>query len=345
MITYTSGDLLKSDTEALVNTVNCEGFMGKGIAYQFKLQFPDNNKDYIKACQTGNLKIGKLHYTVEQGKIIINFPTKDKWRAKSKITYIEKGLDALVDLIEQLNIKSISIPPLGSGNGGLVWGEVKPLIERKLESVALKTDVFIYEPSQNYISRPTNEPKLSVSALVLMEIKNHLQKFNNLRLQKAAFMVDILSKNKYFKFQKHLYGPYDNSITIISRNIKAFQLYHNVKDTEEAKSILYNKIVSENVVSRYTILLPLIIRACTFINSIETDHELECLITILFLIDEDDTLLEEDIVNKYLAWSDDKADRFSKQEIRQGVETLLQANVIEKKLVGYTILKDETTSN
>lgn len=282
MITYTSGDLLKSHTEALVNTVNCEGYMGKGIAYQFKLQFPDNNKDYIKACQSGNLKIGKLHYTVEQGKIIINFPTKDKWRAKSKISYIEMGLDALVDLIKQLNIKSISIPPLGSGNGGLVWGDVKPLIERKLEIVAPYTEVYIYEPSQNYVSRPTTEPKLSASALVLMEIKNHLQQFNKLRLQKAAFMVDIFSNNKYFKFQKHLYGPYDNSITIISRNIKAFQMYHSVRDTEEAKSILYNKIVSENVASRYAVLMPIIIRACTFINSIKTDHELECLTTILF---------------------------------------------------------------
>ena len=83
MIIYTTGDLLKSSAETLVNTVNCEGYMGKGIAYQFKLKFPENNKDYVKACKTGELQIGKLHYYKEDGKIIVNFPTKNKWRAKS----------------------------------------------------------------------------------------------------------------------------------------------------------------------------------------------------------------------------------------------------------------------
>ena len=99
MFFYTTGDLLQSDAEALVNTVNCEGYMGKGIAYQFKLKFPNNNKDYIKACKSGVLRPGKLHFYREAGKIIINFPTKDKWREKSQIKYIEDGLDSLILLI------------------------------------------------------------------------------------------------------------------------------------------------------------------------------------------------------------------------------------------------------
>ena len=88
MLTYTTGDLLKSDAKALVNTVNCEGYMGKGIAYQFKLQFPENNISYINACKNGNLKIGTLHYYKEKEKLIINFPTKNKWREKSRMEYI-----------------------------------------------------------------------------------------------------------------------------------------------------------------------------------------------------------------------------------------------------------------
>ena len=84
MFFYTTGDLLQSDADALVNTVNCEGYMGKGIAYQFKLKFPNNNKDYIKACKSGVLRPGKLHFYREAGKIIINFPTKDKWRESRK---------------------------------------------------------------------------------------------------------------------------------------------------------------------------------------------------------------------------------------------------------------------
>lgn len=90
MITYTKGNMFESDADCLVNTVNCEGFMGKGIAYQFKVRFPENNKSYIKACKSGELTVGKVHYYVEDGITIVNFPTKDKWRANSKIEYIEK---------------------------------------------------------------------------------------------------------------------------------------------------------------------------------------------------------------------------------------------------------------
>lgn len=130
MLTYTTGDLLKSGAEALVNTVNCEGYMGKGIAYQFKLQFPKNNEDYVRACKSGALAIGKLHYYKEKDKTIINFPTKNRWREKSHMEYIGKGLDQLVVLIQNLDLSSIAIPPLGSGNGGLIWAEVKLLIEK-----------------------------------------------------------------------------------------------------------------------------------------------------------------------------------------------------------------------
>lgn len=95
MFFYVTGNLLKSDAEALVNTVNCEGYMGKGIAYQFKLQFPENNFNYIKACKSGYLRPGKLYCYREQGKTIINFPTKDKWREKSRLEYIDSGLGEL----------------------------------------------------------------------------------------------------------------------------------------------------------------------------------------------------------------------------------------------------------
>ena len=132
MISYTKGNMFESNADCLINTVNCEGFMGKGIAYQFKLKFPENNKDYIKACKSGRLKVGTLHYFVENGITIINFPTKDKWREPSRMSYIETGMDSLISLLPDLNVATIAIPPLGCGNGGLVWDEVKQLIEKKL---------------------------------------------------------------------------------------------------------------------------------------------------------------------------------------------------------------------
>lgn len=339
MFHYVTGDLLKNKAEALVNTVNCEGYMGKGIAYQFKLQFPDNNKDYIKACKNGELQPGKLHFYKEHEKIIINFPTKNKWREKSKIEYIEKGLDELVKLIVNLNIKSIAIPPLGSGNGGLNWSDVKSVIEKKLYDISNVIDIYIFEPSRNYISTPVYEPKLSVSALILMIIKCKLSvfNFNKVRLQKTAYFVDLFSKKKYFKFVAYKYGPYDHSIDILSQRIREFQLYYKTKSTEEAKDILYNKIISENVNNLLKSLEPSIEKACNFVNTIETNHELEGLATICFLIEQSNGLTEKEILNGFKNWSDEKAVKFKEPEIIEGIQKLYNAGIIEKNLIEFTI--------
>lgn len=338
MLFYTTGDLLQSNAEALVNTVNCEGYMGKGIAYQFKLQFPDNNVDYVKACKSGQLKPGKLHYFREREKIIINFPTKNKWREKSKIEYIETGLDELLVLIGNLNIKSIAIPPLGSGNGGLIWTNVKEVIIDKLQAISADVDIYIYEPSKNYSSLPVQEPKLSASALVLMEIKHQLHQFDKLRLQKAAYFVNVFSHRKYFDFSAYKYGPYDHSIDIISQKIREFQKYHKTQTTEEAKSILYNKIVSESVNNTISDLFVPIQKACDFVNSINDDHELECLSTICFLVEQTGSMTPEDIITGFKNWSEEKAKRFSEEEILNGIQKLYAIGIIEKSLIGYHLV-------
>lgn len=151
MITYHTGDLLRAPAQALVNTVNTVGVMGKGIALQFKEQFPLNLKEYIKACKSGDLVPGKLlvvrEHTLEGGEqLIINFPTKVDWKQKSSYRYIEEGLQALVDAIDEYDIKSIAIPPLGCGNGGLKWEQVKPLMEQYLAGIE-GIDIQIYEPN------------------------------------------------------------------------------------------------------------------------------------------------------------------------------------------------------
>lgn len=338
MFSYMTGDLLKSNAEALVNTVNCEGYMGKGIAYQFKLQFPKNNEAYKKACQSGELRPGKLHYFAENGKIIINFPTKDKWREKSKIEYIDSGLSALIELIIKLDIKSIAIPPLGSGNGGLIWYEVKKVIEEKLEGISQTVNISIFEPSQNYSSVPQAEPKLSTSALVLMEIKKNLNKFSSFRLQKAAYFANIFSPKNYFNFVAHKYGPYDHSIDIISQRIREFQKYYGTSSTEDAKRILYNKLISESVDSKLSELLPAIQKGCSFVNSINSDHELECISTTCFLIEHSNGLTEEEVISGFKAWSDEKAKKFTEKEIHDSIEKLVLADIVEETLVGFNLV-------
>ena len=335
MFFYVTGNLLKSDAEALVNTVNCEGYMGKGIAYQFKLQFPENNFNYIKACKSGYLRPGKLYCYREQGKTIINFPTKDKWREKSRLEYIDSGLGELKKMISDLNIKSIAIPPLGSGNGGLIWAEVKDLIICKLDDIVEQVDVYIYEPSKSYSLQPLVEPRLGASALVLMEIKHYLNQFGKLRLQKTAYFMNLFARKNYFKFIPHKYGPYDHSIDIISKNIREFQEYHKTRSTDEAKKILYNKLISESVRSTLAELLPYIQKACEFVNSINSDHELECLATICYIIEKSNGITTEDIIQNFKAWSEEKAKRFTEDEIIDGIQSLYKRGIIQKGFVGY----------
>jgi O-acetyl-ADP-ribose deacetylase (regulator of RNase III) len=143
------GNLLKADTEALVNTVNTEGVMGKGIALQFKRAFPENYKLYRKACQDGNVQLGRMFVTqratLDGPRSIINFPTKGHWKSRSRLTDIEVGLQDLRKLLLGGSIKSIAVPPLGCGLGGLNWSDVKPRIEAALGDIPVKVQVF--EPS------------------------------------------------------------------------------------------------------------------------------------------------------------------------------------------------------
>src|SRR5690606_33190457 len=151
MIRYVTGNLFDSDAEALVNTVNTVGVMGKGIALQFKKLFPTNYKLYKELCDKKEFKIGQLlvvtdHNVITGEKTIINLPTKKHWRSPSEYNYIEKGLTELLNVINDNQIKSIAIPPLGSGNEGLQWYKVKELIDEKLSEVK-NCEITVYEPN------------------------------------------------------------------------------------------------------------------------------------------------------------------------------------------------------
>ena len=167
MIRFKSGDIFKSDADALVNTVNCFGVMGRGLALQFKIKFPQNFKEYKQACDHKEVKPGRMFIHVRHSlslnldppRFIVNFPTKRHWKNKSKIVDIEEGLVALRDEIETRHISSIAIPPLGCDLGGLDWSDVRLLIKNTLSSTS--AEIVIYEPNNvpDASATPrTNEP-------------------------------------------------------------------------------------------------------------------------------------------------------------------------------------------
>ncbi|UBB18332.1 type II toxin-antitoxin system antitoxin DNA ADP-ribosyl glycohydrolase DarG [Comamonas odontotermitis] len=222
MIEITNGNLLEAPVSALVNTVNTEGVMGKGIALQFRNMFPDMFKDYAAACKAGHVELGKMHiYHVssfgEGPEWIINFPTKGKWRSKSKVSDIEAGLDDLVINIKRLNIQSIAVPPLGCGNGGLDWSVVLPIIEDKLKSVQ-NVRVLVYPPSgapdAKDMPNMTEKPKLSVAmATLIMMLSKYREGLMDpfitvLEAQKLMYFLQEAGENLRLNYKKHYYGPY-----------------------------------------------------------------------------------------------------------------------------------------
>lgn len=218
MIHYIKGNLLESEAEALVNTVNTVGVMGKGIALQFKEAFPENYRVYNNACRKKELHVGELLVVEDSNltsgpKIIINFPTKTHWKLPSEYSYIEQGLLALRKEIERHHIKSIAIPPLGSHNGGLDWLRVKQMIEATLSD--LNCDIYLYEPSDVIVERMKSErvkltPARAMLLILLSDLNRNGEFASVFAAEKLVYFMQRLGAEDIFKieFKPYYYGPY-----------------------------------------------------------------------------------------------------------------------------------------
>ncbi len=335
MIKYTTGNILEAKTKAIVNTVNCEGFMGKGIAYQFKLRYPENNEEYMRLCRINEFNIGDILMFKEDGKIIMNFPTKDKWRKKSEYDFIEKGLSSLKKLLIENNIESISIPPLGCGNGGLKWPNVKKLIENEFSNLSNNVEILIYEPlfdnKNQFKSKVKKAPVLSSSHLLLMKFKMSLKKFNKIRLQKSAFLNNIISGQDYFKFKGQNFGPYAHSIDILSRDIKEYQKHYGI-NTKEAYEKGVETLISKNFKNKIENFSSSLYKTISIVNSIDSDLELELLTTILFLINSKSELKLADIIEHIQEWNEHKRLSFDSNRIEETTEKLMKIGLVKKTL-------------
>lgn len=334
MIKFVTGDIFASNADCLINTVNCEGVMGKGIAYQFKIRFPQNNLEYIKACEAGELKVNTIHYYKEDGIWIVNFPTKNKWREKSKIDYIEKGLDQLIKFIMEYNPQIIAIPPLGCGNGGLNWNIVKNIIIEKLQNIENEYTFLIYEPSASHKTTSKQPPNISSSELILLQIKLHLNKFNNLRLQTAGYFMNYFLKEEYFKFDKWKDGPYSHSIDIIAKSLNEYQKYYGLTKTEDTYEQIYKVICSKKTDETLKKLIPAIEKSTTYINQISTDKKLKGIATALFIIQKNNQTQIEDIILLFKQDSEDKTKEFSRGYILECIDYLEKTNIIIKNSYG-----------
>ena len=233
MIELTSGDILKDDSEAVVNTVNCVGIMGRGIALQFKNSWPENFRAYEAACNRKEVQPGSM-FVYEVGQLttprfIINFPTKRHWRGKSRIEDIESGLKALVSEIRKRDIRSVAIPPLGSGLGGLDWHDVRPRIEAALGALP-NVRVRIFEPkgapASDVMQHSREVPTMTAGRAALVELVSRYMRglldptITLLEVHKLMYFMQEAGEPLRLKYVKAPYGPYAENLRHVLRAIE-----------------------------------------------------------------------------------------------------------------------------
>jgi len=306
MIRFTKGNLLESGTDAVVNTVNTVGIMGKGIALMFKEAFPANFREYEAACKRGAVRTGDMFVTERPSMLgaprwIINFPTKQHWRGEARLEWIQAGLEDLRRVIRDKNIRSIALPPLGCGNGGLDWRVVRPLIETALRDLR-DVDIVVYEPTPEYqnIAKPAGVEKLTPARALIAELVRRYWilgiECSLLEIQKLAWFLEReivasgLPNDLDLQFVAHRYGPYAERLKHLLDYLDGSYLRSDVRipDAKPADVITFNdskkEIVAAYLKSEASQYLPALERISSRIEGFESPLGMELLATVDWLI-------------------------------------------------------------
>lgn len=300
MIKYIKGNLLESDAEALVNTVNTVGVMGKGIALQFKNQYPVNYKTYQQACKTNKIQIGRMFVTNEStllkgAKTIINFPTKTDWRKPSEYIYIEQGLKDLKEVLLSNRIQSVAVPPLGAGNGKLDWIKVKNLIEYYLSDITC--EVLVYEPNAQIEEVMRKErvkltPARAMLLALLYELVRNEEFISEFAAEKVAYFLSRFGADDNFKldFQPNFYGPYSGKVR---------HVLHYLNAAENAR---YKAIVQKTK---------------KFLTGFYSSFALELLSTVDYILHNYHAISPEEVKDQLESWNNRKRTLFAKDSFIQ----------------------------
>ncbi len=330
------GNLLECDAEALVNTVNTVGVMGKGVALQFKKKFPENFTAYLRACKTGQLTVGRVHVfatdTLHNPRYVINFPTKRNWRGRSHLEDIRSGLVALIQEIRKLGIRSIALPPLGCGNGGLDWSLVLPLIESAFAELPdVETLVFepIGAPGASEIKTRTKRPPMTPGRAVVLGLMSrylatgYSYRLSLLEIQKLAYFMQSAGQDLQLNFEAATYGPYADELRHVLNHIEGHFIVgfgdgRNRPETpiaplpeavREAEEVL---VQHEEVKARFD-------RVTDLIEGFETPYGMELLSTVHWVATRRDETARTDVEGAIRGthnWSRRKRDIFKAEHIR-----------------------------
>jgi O-acetyl-ADP-ribose deacetylase (regulator of RNase III) len=323
MIKLTQGDILKADAEALVNTVNCVGIMGRGIALQFKKAFPTNFKAYTVACKADQVQPGKMFVSdlnhLYNPRFIINFPTKRHWKSKSLIEDIQSGLTDLIAIVQQHNIRSIAIPPLGCGLGGLNWEDVKPLITEAFQAVP-EVNVLLFEPAgapqAAVMVRQEKIPTMTVGRAALLGL---------MRRYLSAVMDPTVTLR--LNYQKAPYGPYAENLRHVLNHIEGHFIsgYGDAEDRPDKPLELkpHASDQAEIFLTAHEATWKRFDHVADLIKGFETSFGMELLSTVHWVATREQAATAEAAVTKIHAWNSRKR-MFEPRHIRLAWERLHQ---------------------
>lgn len=338
MIDYKRGDILTEDAEALINTVNCVGIMGRGIALQFKKAFPDNFRAYQAACKRGEVQPGRMFVfrtnQLTNPKFIINFPTKRHWRGASRMEDIETGLDALVREIGMRKIRSIAIPPLGSGLGGLNWDDVRPKIEARLAGLP-DVKVTVFEPSgaptASEMVKTWKPPKVTAGRAVLVGlIHRYLTGLMEpyvtlLEVHKLLYFVQIAGQPLKLRYSKALYGPYAENLRHVLSDIEGHLVsgYADGGDAPDKRLELVPGAIEDAtlMLNKHPDTQDKFKRVANLVEGFETPFGLELLATVHWVVANDDVKTDKQVIDKVYSWNARKK-QFSVRQIMLALDTL-----------------------
>jgi len=338
MIVSGKGDILDADVEALVNTVNCVGIMGRGIALQFRKAFPDNFKFYRAACDRHQLRLGKvLVYELnrlENPRYVINFPTKRHWKAKSRIEDIEAGLKSLLQEVRKRGIHSIAIPPLGCGLGGLDWRQVRPRIEASFRELP-HVHVILYEPagapSAEEMVKEKKVPNMTVGRATLLGLMRRYlaavmdPAISLLEIHKLMYFMQEAGEALRLRYEKGTYGPYATNLRHVLSHIEGHFItgYGDAEDRPDRQIELKLSAAkkAEAFLKNHAATRRRFDRVVDLIQGFETPYGMELLSTVHWVSAREGARTAAEAVTKTYDWAERKS-MFEEPHIRMAWELL-----------------------
>ncbi len=345
VIEYRTGNILEADAEALVNSVNCVGFMGRGVALQFKKAWPENFKAYAAACRRKEVQPGKM-FVFETGRLtnpryIINFPTKRHWRGKSRMEDIEAGLNALVEEIRTRGIRSIALPPLGCGLGGLHWPDVRRRIEEALGALD-QVKVIVYEPTETVplprSMRRGATPRMTrgrAALVVLMDryLRGLLDPFVSLlELHKLMYFLQEAGEPLKLRFVEGPYGPYAENLRHVLNAIEGYFISGFGAGGDQPNKVLElvpgavedaQRTLAQTPKTRVRLQ-----RVGRLVEGFKSPYGLELLATVHWIVTRRNPATADEVVRRFYGWAPRKR-TFSQGQILLALEVLKRQEWIE----------------